>query len=152
MEEIKIFSLDEIDSHFLVGAEGFEEGWIKRVVYPPYVDAKNFYMCILEVNPGFYAHRWHTHTSDRAKGVQIVFPEGYVEIYHLINGRGVMQWKTKDGSVVEKTVGAGDTIYFPVDVTEHQLFNDGTDRMRLLVVGAPAPQITLQKEMVLREV
>lgn len=141
MEEIKIIRLDEIEPRSLFGSEGPDEGWIKRVIYPPYVDTQKVYLSVLEVNPGFYAHRWHTHTSDRAKGCQIVFPEGYVEIYHLISGKGIVQWRSEGERIEERSVGAGDTIYFPMGVPRHQLINNGTEKIRLIVIGVPVPKI-----------
>ncbi len=145
MTEPKILKLDEIESRPLFGSEGFHEGWIKRIVYHPYVDTKKVYVGMLEVNPGFYAHRWHTHTSDRSKDSQLVFSEDYLEIYHLVSGRGTVQWKNKDGRIEERTAVSGDTIYFPVGMPEHQFINSGTEKIRLIIVGVPAPQVTFFK-------
>lgn len=146
MKGIKIIRLDEIESQTIPAADAPNAGWMKRAIYPPHVDTERIYMAIQELNPGFSAHRWHSHaTIDKAEGYHIVYPEGFTEIYHLVSGSGVVQWKTEDGKIEEQKVGAGDTIYFSVGVPEHQLVNNGTDKMHIVIVGTPRPQLTFSK-------
>jgi mannose-6-phosphate isomerase-like protein (cupin superfamily) len=148
MEGIKIFKLDEVESRPLPGLSSKsekKEGWVKRVVHYPNVETKGVFMHILEVNPGFSSHRWHTHTTDQAEGYKVVYPKDFVEIYHVVSGGGAVQWKTKDGHIEERQVSAGDTLYFPVNVGEHQLLNNGDEKLLLVVCGGPTPEVTYSK-------
>src|SRR3990172_10947582 len=57
-----------------------------------------------------------------------------------LSGRGVIQWKTESGEIREQEVGPGDTIHMPPGVVEHQLLNNGADKIWLAVVGVPPPR------------
>ena len=46
------------------------------------------------------------------------------------------------GEVHEQQVGPGDTIYTPPDVVEHQLLNNGSETIRMAVVGVPPSRRT----------
>ncbi len=99
-------------------------------------------MGVSEVNPGYSIHRWHRHTSDKAEGYSVTYPESFEEIYHIIRGTGVIQWKTGGGKISEKPVGPGDTLWFPAGVVEHQLLNNGPEKMYIVFCGSPTPQVT----------
>jgi oxalate decarboxylase/phosphoglucose isomerase-like protein (cupin superfamily) len=122
---------------------GKEAGWMKRVVYPPHAKTKGAFLGLAKVNPGYSVHRWHRHTSDKAKGYEVTYPENFEEIYHIIRGNGLIQWKTEEGKIKEKEVGAGDTILLPVDVVEHQLLNSGPEKMYVVFCGSPTPQVKI---------
>lgn len=139
MEDVKILKLNNIESRLLPGARSEEGGWMKRVVCPANVNTKGTVMGVSEVNPGYSPHRWHTHTIDRAEGYEIVYPEKFEEIYHIVRGSGVVQWKTEDGHIKEEKVGAGDTIFFPVGVAEHQLYNNSSEKIVVIFCGSPIP-------------
>lgn len=143
MEGIKIFRLDEIESQWVPGAAGPNEGWVKRMIYPPNVDTKDIFLAIFEINPGFSPHRWHTHTSFKSERYQVVYPEGFIEIYYIITGNGIVQWKTKDGKIEERKVGSGDSVYFPPGLPEHQLLNTGNEKIFLVACGSPTPKVTI---------
>ena len=100
-------------------------------------------MGVSEVNPGYSIHRWHRHVTDKAEGYQVVYPENFEEVYHIIRGSGVIQWKPEKGGMREEKVKAGDTVFLPVDVVEHQLLNTGTEKMYLVFCGSPTPRVTL---------
>jgi len=44
--------------------------------------------------------------------------------------------------VQEQEVGPGDTIHMPAGVVEHQLLNNGSERLKIVVVGVPPPKRT----------
>jgi len=147
MEEIQVIRLGDVRSQWIPGAVGDKEGWMKRVLYPPAVATNGVFLAVAEVNPGYPAHFWHTHSGPtKAKGYEAVYPENFAEIYHVVSGSGVMQWKTKDGQIQEKKVSAGDTIYLPADVPEHRLLNNGNEKIHLIVCGYPPPKITVTPE------
>lgn len=119
-------------------------GWMKRVIYPPHVQSKGTFFGVAEVHPGVSPHRWHTHVSDKAEGYSVEYPHDFEEIYYIIGGNGVVQWK-EDGEIKEEKVGPGDTVFFPVGVGEHQLFNNGKDKIIMVFCGSPTPKVTVNR-------
>jgi mannose-6-phosphate isomerase-like protein (cupin superfamily) len=138
MEDVKILRLKDIKSASIPGA-GREAGWMKRIVHPANINTKSTFMGLAEVNPGHSPHRWHIHIKDKAEGYEITYPEGFEEVYHIIRGSGTVQWKTADGQVKEEGVSAGDTIFFPPGVGEHQLLNNGSEKIYMVFCGSPLP-------------
>lgn len=116
---------------------GKEAGQVKRII-----STKSFFFNIDEISPGYSPHHWHRHTKYRAEGVEVEYPADFEEIYFVISGSGVIQWKTASGEIQEQQVGPGDTIHMPPDVTEHQLLNNGKETIRIAVVGVPPPRRT----------
>ena len=146
MAEPKIIRASEVESAQLPGAKEAHAGWIKRILYPPKVETKGLFFGFAEFNPGYSVHRWHTHTEDKAEGYEVVYPENFEEIYYIIRGAGVMQWKAVDGQIIrEEKVTAGDTIFMPVGIVEHQLFNNGNEKMVIVFCGTPTAKVTLKK-------
>ena len=143
MVDVKIIRSGDAESKPLPGASGKDEGWIKRVVYPPHALTKGLFMGVSEFNPGYSVHRWHRHIRDKAEGYEVVYPKDFEEIYYIVSGSGVAQWKTEDGQIKEEKVSAGDTIFLPVDVAEHQLLNNGAEKMVVVFCGNPTPKVTL---------
>ena len=137
MADIQVVRSVEVEATQLPGAADKDSGWIKRIIYPPNVNPKGILMGIAEVNPGYSPHRWHTHTRDETKDHETIYAETFEEIYYIITGSGVVQWKSQDGSMMEKKVAAGDTVFFPIGAPEHQLLNNGTQKMVILFSGAP---------------
>ncbi len=145
MGDIRIIRSDDVESRPLPGTAE-EAGAVKRILYPPEVITKGLFMGIGEANPGYSPHRWHSHKHDKAEGYEVVYPDNFEEIYFIINGTGIMQWKTSEGKIEEKEVGPGDTIFMPVGVPEHQLFNNGEEKMVLLFCGSPTPKVTFSEK------
>jgi mannose-6-phosphate isomerase-like protein (cupin superfamily) len=143
MAEIKVIRGREVPFRPLPGAKE-EAGAVKRIIYPPNVTTKGVFMGIGEANPGYSPHRWHAHQHDKAEGYEVEYPENFEEIYFILNGSGLIQWKTEGGKIEEKKVGPGDTIFMPVGVPEHQLLNNGPDKMTILFCGSPAPRVTFK--------
>ncbi len=141
----KIIRPKDVKAMPLPGAGTEAAGWIKRIVYPPSVETKGAFFGIAEFAPGYSGHRWHTHVRDKSIGYEVVYPENFEEIYYIISGTGVMQWKTPDGKTEEKKVGPGDTIFMPIGIVEHQLFNDGPEKIVIVFCGSPPPQVTYTK-------
>ena len=141
MENVMILRSSEIESQPLPSLAGHEGGCIKRIVYPHKVPTKSQFMGITEVNPGYSPHRWHNHVRDAAEGYEITYPQGSEETYYIVGGRGTIQWKTPEGILREEDVSAGDTLFFPVGVGEHQLLNSGTEKLVVVYFGSPIPQI-----------
>ena len=140
MEDVKIFRSDEIEKDQLVGVGGFEGGWRKKIIYPTSGVSKKFAFGVGEVNPGYSLHRWHGHIEDKTEGFKIVYPMDFEEINYIVSGSGVAQWETDDGKVKEEKVRAGDTIFFPVGVAKHQLFNNSTEKMIVVYCTTPPVQ------------
>ena len=120
-----------------VRGQGKEAGQIKRVVH-----TDKFFFNVDEVNPGYSPHRWHRHDKYRAEGMDVEYAADFEEIYFIMSGRGVIQWKTEGGDIGEQEVSPGDTIHMPPGVVEHQLLNNGTETLRIAVVGVPPPRRT----------
>jgi mannose-6-phosphate isomerase-like protein (cupin superfamily) len=139
MEQIKIIRSDDVKPQSLRGLSE-EGGQAKKIIV-----TKKMFLNLDEVNPGFTPHSWHTHTSDKAEGYEVDYPEDFEEIYFIISGRGVIQWKTESGEIQEQEVGSGDTIQMPPGVGEHQLLNNGPEKMCLIVIGCPPSRITYIK-------
>ncbi len=133
MAQPKIVRSDEVQSQNIRGLDK-EAGQIRKII----VTEKLFFN-VDEVSPGFSPHHWHTHTKYKAEGYEVEYPADFEEIYFILGGRGVMQWKTESGGIREQEVGPGDTIHLPRGVVEHQLLNNGTEKLRLAVVGVPPP-------------
>ena len=114
-----------------------EAGQIKRIIA-----TEKLFFNVDEVAPGFSPHHWHTHTKYQAEGLEVEYPADFEEIYFILSGRGVIQWKMEGGAIREQEVGPGDTIHLPPGVVEHQLFNNGVENIRLAVVGVPPPRRT----------
>jgi oxalate decarboxylase/phosphoglucose isomerase-like protein (cupin superfamily) len=143
MEQPRIFRLSEVAPNPLAGSEGPECGWMRRIIYPHNVQTKGTFFGIAEVKPGYSPHRWHTHTADKFQGFEVIYPNDFEEIYYIISGSGVVQWKDESGKTKEAKVKAGDTIFFPADVGEHQLFNNGTEKIVMAYCGSPPAKVTL---------
>ena len=136
MAELRIVRSDEVQPQNIRGL-GKEAGQIKRMIA-----TEKFFFNVDEVNPGFSPHHWHEHTKYRAEGYEVEYAPDFEEIYFILSGRGVIQWKTDSGETREQEVGPGDTIHMPPGVVEHQLLNNGTEKIRLAVVGVPPPRRT----------
>jgi mannose-6-phosphate isomerase-like protein (cupin superfamily) len=116
---------------------GKEAGQVKKII-----TTEKLFFNVDEVSPGFSPHHWHTHGKYRADGYEVEYPGDFEEIYFILSGRGVLQWKTESGEICEQEVGPGDTIHLPAGVVEHQLLNNGTEKIGLAVVGVPPPRRT----------
>ncbi|MDB5921112.1 MAG: hypothetical protein JWN13_48 [Betaproteobacteria bacterium] len=136
MAQLRIIKSDEIQPQNIRG-QGKEAGQIKRVIA-----TEKLFFNVDEVSPGFSPHRWHQHTKYMSDGHAVEYALDFEEIYFILSGRGVMQWKTDTGDIGEQAVGPGDTIHMPSAVVEHQLLNNGTEKIRLVVVGVPPPRRT----------
>ena len=145
MVEVKIVRSEDVNSSPLPGVKEKEAGWIKRMVYPPQVATRGPFLGCAEVQPGYSVHRWHRHTRDQGEGFVVVYPKGFEEIYYIVSGSGVIQWKTEEGKIKEEKVGAGDAIFLPFDVAEHQLLNNGNEKMFVVYAGSPPPHVTFTK-------
>ena len=117
---------------------------VEEFVWPPgvrkIITTEKLFFNVDEVSPGFSPHHWHTHTKYKAEGYEVEYPVDFEEIYFILSGRGIIQWKTESGEIREQEVGPGDTIHMPPGVVEHQLLNNGTEKVRLAVVGVPPPR------------
>lgn len=106
MEGIKTIKLDEIETQPLPGVKGNENwgkaGWVKRIMYPPNIMTKGTFFGVGEINPGYSPDGWHTHTRFKSDLYEVVYPKDFEEIYHIISGSGIVQWKTEEGKIQEK--------------------------------------------------
>ena len=136
MAQLNIIKADDVKSENMRG-QPKEAGQVKRVV-----TTQKLFFNVDEISPGHSPHSWHRHTKYRAEGYEVEYPPDFEEIYFVLSGRGVMQWKTETGEISEQEVGPGDTIHMPPDVVEHQLLNNGTEQLRIGVVGVPPPRRT----------
>lgn len=134
MAQPRIVRSDEVQPQNIRGL-GKEAGQIKKII-----TTEKLFFNVDEVSPGFSPHHWHTHTKYKAEGYEVEYPGDFEEIYFILSGRGVIQWKTESGGSREQEVGPGDTIHMPAGVVEHQLLNNGTEKLRLAVVGVPPPR------------
>lgn len=140
MAELNIIRTDDVQPQNIRGLPA-EAGQIKRVIA-----TEKFFFNVDEVSPGYSPHHWHRHTQYEANGYAVEYPADFEEIYFILSGHGVIQWKTDSGEVREQAVGPGDTIHMPPDAVEHQLLNNGTEKIRLAVVGVPPPRRTPLKD------
>src|SRR5687767_13630596 len=136
MAELKIIRDSDVKQQNLRG-QPKEAGLVKRII-----STEKFHFNIDEISPGHSPHHWHRHTKYRAEGQEIEYAADFEEIYFVISGRGLIQWKSESGEVKEQAVGPGDTIFMPPGVVEHQLLNNGTEDVRIAVVGVPPPKKT----------
>jgi len=134
MAQLKVVRSNEVQPQNIRGLPE-EAGQIKRIIA-----TEKLFFNVDEVNPGFSPHRWHRHTKYQAEGYEVEYPAEFEEIYFILSGNGVIQWKTESGEIREQDVGPGDTIHMPPGVVEHQLLNNGTEKIRLAVVGVPPPR------------
>ena len=144
MTDVRILRWNEIERRPLPATEE-SAGWMKRIIYPPHVTSKGTFMGVAEVNPGYSPHRWHTHTTDKAKGYEVEYPKDFEEFYYIISGTGIVQWKDEKGKAKEEKVSTGDTVFFPVGVPEHQIFNNGSEKMVIVFGGSPTAKVILKK-------
>jgi len=145
MKDVKVIKCSDIEPDPLPGANAKEAGIMKRIVYLHTVGAKQLFFGVVEINPGYSPHRWHRHTYDKAEGYEAAYSKDFEGVYYIISGSGVAQWKAEDGQIKETRVGAGDTLFFPPDVAEHQLFNNGTEKMIITMCGSPPHKLKLKK-------
>ena len=136
MAQLKIVRSDEVQPQNIRGL-GKEAGQVKRIIA-----TDKLFFNVDEVSPGFSPHHWHQHTKYQTAGYEVEYPADFEEIYFILSGHGVMQWKTGSGEIQEQPVGPGDAIHMPPGVVEHQLLNNGTEKIRLAVVGVPPPRRT----------
>ena len=136
MTEIKIYRSKDVQPHNIRGQS--PEAWqVRRIMA-----SEKLYLNIDDVNPGYSPHRWHRHTQYEADGVKVEYAPEFEEIYFILSGTGLIQWKTEAGETREQTVGPGDVIHMPAGVVEHQLVNNGSEPVRIAVVGVPPPRRT----------
>jgi mannose-6-phosphate isomerase-like protein (cupin superfamily) len=136
MSQLNIIKADQTKPQNIRGF-GKEAGQVKRILA-----TEKFFFNIDEINPGYSPHHWHRHTKYRADGVEVEYPADFEEIYFILSGRGVIQWKSESGEVQEQQVGPGDMIHMPPGVVEHQLLNNGPEMISMAVVGVPPPRRT----------
>lgn len=136
MAQLKIVKSDAVQPQNIRG-QGKEAGQIKRILA-----TEKLFFNVDEVSPGFSPHHWHRHTKYQVDGYEVEYPADFEEIYFMLSGRGVIQWKTASNEISEQAVGPGDTIHMPPGVVEHQLLNNGSETIRMAVVGVPPPKRT----------
>jgi oxalate decarboxylase/phosphoglucose isomerase-like protein (cupin superfamily) len=136
MAQLKIIRADEIEPESIRGS-GDNAGQVKRIIA-----TEKFFFNIDEVNPGHSPHHWHRHAKYKTETHEVDYPADFEEIYYILSGQGVMQWKSESGEINEQEVGPGDTVFTPPDVVEHQLLNNGSEPIRMAVVGAPPSRRT----------
>lgn len=136
MTPLRIIKSDEVVPQNVRG-QGSEAGRIKRIIAND-----KFFFNVDEISPGYSPHRWHRHDKYRAEGMEVEYAPDFEEIYFVMSGSGVIQWKTEAGGIGEREVGPGDTIHMPPGVVEHQLLNNGEEMLRIAVVGVPPPRRT----------
>jgi oxalate decarboxylase/phosphoglucose isomerase-like protein (cupin superfamily) len=144
MKEVIVIKSSDIRPDPLARVAGKETGVVKRVVYPHNVGAKQLFFGIAEINPGYSPHHWHRHTYYKAEGFDAGYSKDFEGVYYIISGSGVAQWKMEDGEIKEIQVSAGDTIFFPPDVAEHQVVNKGTEKMIIAMCGSPPDHLKLK--------
>jgi mannose-6-phosphate isomerase-like protein (cupin superfamily) len=135
MAQLKFVRAEEIKPENMRGSA--EVGQVKRIIA-----TEKFFFNIDEVNPGQSPHPFHRHVKYRSATHEVDYPDDFEEIYHILSGHGVIQWKTDSGEMHEQKVGPGDTVYMPPDVVEHQLLNNGSETIRMAVVGVPPSRRT----------
>ena len=131
MAQLKIITADEIQPENIRGF-GKEAGQVQRILA-----TEKFFFNIDEVSPGHSPHHWHRHVKYKTETHEVDYPADFEEVYYVLSGQGVVQWKTDSGDIHEQQVGPGDTIFMPADVVEHQLLNNGSETIRIAVVGVP---------------
>jgi len=136
MSQLKIVKSDEVQPQNIRGLPK-EAGQIRRIVA-----TRSFFFNVDEIAPGQSPHHWHKHDQYVHDGVKVEYPADFEEIYYVLDGQGVIQWRTESGEIQEQSVGPGDTIHMPPDVVEHQLLNNSTENIRIAVVGVPPPKRT----------
>jgi len=134
MAQPKIVRAEEVQPQNIRGL-GKEAGQIRRIIA-----TDKLFFNVDEVSPGFSPHHWHTHTQYRTASHEVEYPADFEEFYFILSGRGVIQWKGESGEIREQEVGPGDTIHMPPGIVEHQLLNNGSETIRLAVVGVPPPR------------
>ena len=98
----------------------------------------NLVMGTIYVDPGKAPHRWHNHhDTDSADGFSVSYPEGFEEAFIIVQGKGMMQWKEEDGTIKEQRVEAGDCVYCPPDIYDHQILNDQETPMMVVYAATP---------------
>lgn len=107
------------------------------MITPEFPGSKNLMVGIISAEPGKSPHRWHSHVVDRADDFEILYPDGFEEVYFIVKGNGKLTWRKTDGKVRETPVQQGDAIYFGKDIAEHQVLNTGDKEMVLVFVGSP---------------
>jgi oxalate decarboxylase/phosphoglucose isomerase-like protein (cupin superfamily) len=145
MKDVRVIKCSDIEPDPLPGFTGKEAGIMRRMVYPHTVGTKQLFFGITEINPGYSPHRWHRHTHDESEGYAADYSKIFEGVYYIISGSGVAQWKTEDGQIKEIKVSAGDAVYFPPDVAEHQVLNNGTEKMVITMCGSPPHKLKLKK-------
>ncbi len=136
MSQLKFIKAEDIQPDDIRGS-GENAGQVMRIIA-----TEKLFFNIDEVKPGHSPHHWHRHTNYKSETHEVEYSEDFEEIYHIISGQGVVQWKTDSGEIHEQEVGPGDTIYMPPDVIEHQLLNNGSETIRMAVVGVPPSRRT----------
>jgi len=91
--QLKIIKADEVPTQNIRGF-GEEAGKIRKVV-----TSSKLFFNIDEICPGFSPHHWHKHDSYVVDGNKVEYPADFEEIYFVLRGHGVVQWKTASGAV-----------------------------------------------------
>lgn len=136
MAQLKFVKADGVAAQNIRGL-GPEAGHVRKLIA-----SDKLFFNVDVVKPGFSPHHFHKHDGYVADGYKVEYPADFEEIYYILSGHGVVQWKNASGGVEEQAIGPGDTIFMPPDVIEHQLLNNGTEDIHLAVVGVPPPKKT----------
>lgn len=142
MKNAIIFKEASLEKQNLMDVESPEAGWMKMI--PAGGEYGTMMFGVSEIAAGRAAHRWHDHVFDEGKGFEVRYPEGFEEIYYIISGSGLVQWKTEGDVLHEQAVGEGDTIVFPSGIGKHQLFNNSDSTLRIVFAGSKLPRVTLK--------
>lgn len=109
----------------------------RRMIHPNTGCSDAFFMGVATVEVGKSPHSWHKHVGvERGPGFCLEFPPGFEEAYIIIRGKGTVQWKVEN-RVMERQVDAGDAVFLPKGMGDHQLLNTGNEPMVLVFGGAP---------------
>ena len=135
MQDLKVIRAKDTQPQDMRGDKAIGQVW--RILA-----TEKFFFNVDDVNPGQSPHHWHRHVKYRTETHEVDYPADFEEVYYIVSGHGVIQWKTESGATREQKVGPGDTIYTPADVVEHQLLNDGSETIRMIVVGVPPSKRT----------
>ncbi|MCH4889227.1 cupin domain-containing protein [Acidaminobacter sp. JC074] len=142
MRDAIIFNEEHVEKTNLMDVETEAAGWMKMI--PAGGDLGSMMFGVSEIAPGYAGHRWHDHVYDEGKDFEVRYPDEFEEIYYILEGNGVVQWKDEAGVIKEKIVTVGDTIVFPSGIGQHQLYNNSEDMIKLVFSANKLPYVTIK--------
>jgi hypothetical protein len=145
MAEPKIIRAGEVESAQLPGAKKIQAGWIKRILYSPKIQTKGVFFGVAEINPAIRFIDGTPTPRIKARGMKWFIPKFLRKFIILSVGWSNAMETGGRAKHQGRKSNCGKHHIMPVGIVEHQLFNNGNEKIAMVFCGHPTPKIILKE-------